>query len=123
MQEERADGLEVLDWIVGQPWSDGRVGLWGISYDAMCVGTLHLPPLSPSLSSSRSSSLSSSFLPLSLSWASRGPTAARASGASRTTPCAFWGGRFIFLLSLLLFSPISWGGSLHLPHLSHALLQ
>ena len=33
MPEETADSLELLDWIVGQPWSNGRVGLWGISYE------------------------------------------------------------------------------------------
>lgn len=33
--EEVADGAEVVDWIVRQPWSDGAVGVTGISY----VGT------------------------------------------------------------------------------------
>jgi putative CocE/NonD family hydrolase len=31
--EEVRDGGEVVDWIVAQPWSDGRVGALGISYD------------------------------------------------------------------------------------------
>lgn len=31
--QERADSIEVLDWIVRQPWSDGQVCLWGVSYD------------------------------------------------------------------------------------------
>lgn len=30
---EVADGGEVVDWIVSQPWSNGRVGSRGISYD------------------------------------------------------------------------------------------
>lgn len=30
--EEVQDGAEVLDWIVSQPWSDGRVGATGYSY-------------------------------------------------------------------------------------------
>ena len=33
MPEETADSLELLDWIVAQPWCNGRVGLWGISYE------------------------------------------------------------------------------------------
>lgn len=31
-EREVADGAEVVDWIVAQPWSSGRVGAWGISY-------------------------------------------------------------------------------------------
>lgn len=30
---EIRDGAEIVDWIVSQPWSDGRVGAMGISYD------------------------------------------------------------------------------------------
>src|SRR5581483_1746171 len=26
------DGVEVVEWIARQPWSDGKVGMWGISY-------------------------------------------------------------------------------------------
>ena len=26
--------MQVLDWIQEQDWSDGSVGLWGLSYDA-----------------------------------------------------------------------------------------
>ncbi len=33
---EYADGSATLDWIVGQPWSNGRVGMWGSSYLAFC---------------------------------------------------------------------------------------
>lgn len=29
---ERGDGLATLDWIELQPWSNGKVGIWGISY-------------------------------------------------------------------------------------------
>ncbi|MDX2263024.1 MAG: CocE/NonD family hydrolase [Gemmatimonadales bacterium] len=29
---EQKDGLATVNWITGQPWSDGRIGLWGISY-------------------------------------------------------------------------------------------
>lgn len=30
--DERADGGDVVDWIVAQPWSDGTVGCYGASY-------------------------------------------------------------------------------------------
>eukprot|EP00903_Cladosiphon_okamuranus_P019285 g17726.t1 len=32
--EEQQDSFEVLDWIDTQPWSNGRVALWGVSYEA-----------------------------------------------------------------------------------------
>lgn len=32
-QDETRDGAEVVDWIVSQPWSNGRVGTFGTSYD------------------------------------------------------------------------------------------
>lgn len=31
-EREIADGAEVVDWIVAQPWSNGRIGAWGVSY-------------------------------------------------------------------------------------------
>lgn len=31
--DEVADGARVVDWIVAQPWSNGRVGAMGVSYD------------------------------------------------------------------------------------------
>jgi putative CocE/NonD family hydrolase len=31
--DEVADGAEVVDWIVAQPWSNGMVGTTGVSYD------------------------------------------------------------------------------------------
>lgn len=31
--DELADYGEIVDWIVKQPWSNGRVGGWGVSYD------------------------------------------------------------------------------------------
>ena len=34
---EVADGGRVVDWIVAQPWSSGRVGGVGISYDGTCA--------------------------------------------------------------------------------------
>ena len=32
---ERSDGLFMIDWAAKQSWSDGKVGLWGISYGAI----------------------------------------------------------------------------------------
>jgi predicted acyl esterase len=29
---ERTDGVDTADWITEQPWSDGRILLWGVSY-------------------------------------------------------------------------------------------
>ena len=31
--DEREDYGEIVDWIVRQPWSNGRVGAWGVSYN------------------------------------------------------------------------------------------
>lgn len=31
--DEIKDGAEIVDWIIGQPWSNGKVGSVGISYD------------------------------------------------------------------------------------------
>ena len=33
MEEETEDSLEVLEWVCAQEWSNGKVGLWGISYE------------------------------------------------------------------------------------------
>jgi putative CocE/NonD family hydrolase len=44
--DEVADLGEVVDWIVAQPWSNGRVGAYGISYDgntAELLTVLHHP--------------------------------------------------------------------------------
>ncbi|RHY46943.1 hypothetical protein DYB30_010541 [Aphanomyces astaci] len=42
---ERQDSVDVVDWITRQPWSNGRVGLWGMSYEAtaayLTVSTHH----------------------------------------------------------------------------------
>lgn len=32
-EDEVGDGADIVDWIIGQPWSNGRVGATGISYD------------------------------------------------------------------------------------------
>ena len=42
------DGFDTLEWIAAQPWSDGRIGMTGISYlaavqcAAACSGSPHL---------------------------------------------------------------------------------
>ncbi|NOT63287.1 MAG: CocE/NonD family hydrolase [Acidobacteria bacterium] len=33
---ELSDGVATLDWIVKQPWSSGKVGVWGPSYLGHC---------------------------------------------------------------------------------------
>ena len=35
--DEIRDGAEVVDWIIRQPWSNGKVGSMGISYDGGCA--------------------------------------------------------------------------------------
>ena len=32
LMSERRDGLDTLAWLAGQPWYDGRLGMWGGSY-------------------------------------------------------------------------------------------
>ncbi|WP_216905823.1 CocE/NonD family hydrolase [Nocardia noduli] len=34
-EREQADGVEVVNWAAAQPWSDGKVGMSGISYSAI----------------------------------------------------------------------------------------
>ena len=34
-ETEQADYREVLDWVAGQPWNDGRIGTWGASFAAI----------------------------------------------------------------------------------------
>jgi putative CocE/NonD family hydrolase len=31
-EREQADGMAVIEWLAAQPWSTGRVGMWGISW-------------------------------------------------------------------------------------------
>src|SRR5262245_11083889 len=38
--DEVRDGAEVVDWIVAQPWSNGKVGSLGVSYDGTCAEML-----------------------------------------------------------------------------------
>ena len=30
--EETRDGVDAVEWLADQPWCDGNVGMWGISY-------------------------------------------------------------------------------------------
>ncbi|MDA8017983.1 MAG: CocE/NonD family hydrolase [Thermoanaerobaculia bacterium] len=45
---EQRDGTTTLDWIVRQPWSDGRVAMWGASYPGF-AGLVMLPTRHPAL--------------------------------------------------------------------------
>ncbi|WP_369242646.1 CocE/NonD family hydrolase [Streptomyces sp. R21] len=42
---ELADGVEVIDWLAAQPWCDGRVGMFGISWGGF--NSLQLAALAP----------------------------------------------------------------------------
>lgn len=46
--QEQQDGLEVIDWLSKQPWSNGNVGMMGISwggFNAIQMARLHPPAL------------------------------------------------------------------------------
>ena len=44
--DEGADGVAAIEWAASQPWSTGRVGMWGSSYG--CVTTLRTATMQPS---------------------------------------------------------------------------
>ena len=46
--DETRDGFDAVEWLAGQPWCDGNVGMWGISYGgftAIQVASLRPPHL------------------------------------------------------------------------------
>jgi pimeloyl-ACP methyl ester carboxylesterase len=46
--DETRDGYDVVEWLAAQPWCDGNVGMWGISYGgftAIQVAALRPPHL------------------------------------------------------------------------------
>src|SRR5262245_54461650 len=43
-EDQRRDGYDLVDFIVRQPWSNGRVGSLGISYDGTCADMLLAEP-------------------------------------------------------------------------------
>lgn len=46
--QERADAHEAIEWIADQPWCNGNVGMWGLSYGgitAISTATTHPPHL------------------------------------------------------------------------------
>lgn len=45
-EDETADGLDTLEWVVKQPWCDGKVAMFGMSYLGMCQLAVsgHRPP-------------------------------------------------------------------------------
>lgn len=46
--DEKKDGLATLDWIEQQPWSDGKIGIYGPSYLSYC-GMILAPENHPAL--------------------------------------------------------------------------
>jgi uncharacterized protein len=47
-EQEARDGFDVVEWVARQPWSTGRVGMWGVSYPGLTsLATAALSP--PSL--------------------------------------------------------------------------
>jgi hypothetical protein len=46
LEHDGADAAALIDWIAKQPWSDGRVGMFGGSYDGFTqwAAAKHLPP-------------------------------------------------------------------------------
>lgn len=56
---EHDDGLDTLDWIGQQPWFDGRLGMWGPSYEGYVQWAVaadapdHLRVLNPSITGSQ----------------------------------------------------------------------
>jgi putative CocE/NonD family hydrolase len=45
---EKKDGLDTLNWIAKQPWCNGKIGMWGSSYNAFC-GLILTPENHPNL--------------------------------------------------------------------------
>jgi len=43
-EDQRRDAYDLVDWIVRQPWSNGRVGSLGISYDGTCADMMLAEP-------------------------------------------------------------------------------
>jgi putative CocE/NonD family hydrolase len=37
MERERRDYHEAVEWVAGQPWCDGEVGVWGLSYGSIAA--------------------------------------------------------------------------------------
>lgn len=37
-ENEGRDGYDTIEWAAGQPWSNGAVGTFGLSYPAACNG-------------------------------------------------------------------------------------
>jgi hypothetical protein len=44
-QNEGKDGYDTIEWAANQPWSDGNIGTFGLSYPAQCgAGAIETPP-------------------------------------------------------------------------------
>ena len=47
-EQEQADGLQIISWLARQPWSNGNVGMMGISwsgFNSLQMAMLHPPEL------------------------------------------------------------------------------
>jgi len=47
-EQEQADGLQIISWLARQPWSNGNVGMMGISwsgFNSLQMAMLHAPEL------------------------------------------------------------------------------
>lgn len=44
--QEGMDGYDAVEWVASQPWCNGKVGLWGISYLGLCAlhAAIERPP-------------------------------------------------------------------------------
>ncbi|MGM0680966.1 MAG: CocE/NonD family hydrolase, partial [Thermodesulfobacteriota bacterium] len=57
LQQELSDGLEILKWIASQPWCNGRIGMFGISwggFNGLQIAALQPPELGAVISVSSS---------------------------------------------------------------------
>ena len=41
---ETQDGYDAVEWLAAQPWCNGKVGMWGISYGGFTVDPGRAPP-------------------------------------------------------------------------------
>ncbi|PYV16338.1 MAG: peptidase S15, partial [Acidobacteria bacterium] len=43
---EQLDGYDAVEWLAAQPWSNGRIGMWGTSYGGFTAlqVAMHRPP-------------------------------------------------------------------------------
>ena len=47
LAREGRDAAEIIEWVAGQDWCDGRVGAWGVSYGGMTALAAAAQPPGP----------------------------------------------------------------------------